>query len=147
MTLRTNGLQRRTPGLLDNFFNNDLLEKFSTDLLPLTTLPAVNIKETMDGYEVEMAAPGMKKEDFNIELEGQNLLISLDKKDEREQNDAERFTMREFSYQSFQRQFRLSKQVVDAENIKASYEHGILKLFIPKKEEVKQQNPRKIEIQ
>ncbi len=112
-----------------------------------TTLPAVNIKETKDSYEVEMAAPGMKKEDFKIELDRNILTISSEKTEEHEENgEDEKYSRKEFSYQSFQRSFNLPKEVVDEEKIKAEYKNGVLHLVIPKKEEAKQKPPRKIEI-
>lgn len=110
-----------------------------------TTVPSVNIKETENDYEVEMAAPGMKKEDFQITLDGNLLMISSEKRfDNEEQN--EQYTRKEFSYQSFQRSFQLPKDVVDEESIQAKYEDGVLRLIVPKKEEAKKKAPRRIEI-
>ena len=128
----------------DDFFNRDWgLSNFSDS----GTLPAVNIKETKENFEVEMAAPGMKKEDFKVELDGNMLTISSEKTEQHEENkEDEKFSRREFSYQSFQRSFSLPKDVVDADNIEARYENGVLNLRIPKKEEAKQKPPRKIEI-
>lgn len=129
-----NGLQRHIPTLLDKFFNNDAFDKLSSDLSSTsTTLPAVNIKETPDAFEVEMAAPGMRKEDFTIELDGQQLMIRSEKNNEWEQREGDRYYLREFSYQSFERNFKLAKEVVDSDKIKASYDNGMLRLFIPKK--------------
>ena len=112
-----------------------------------TTLPAVNIRETNEHFEVEMAAPGMKKEDFRIELEGNELRIGSEKRTEDEMKEGERYTRREFSYQSFQRSFTLPKNVVDVDQIHAKYENGVLYLLIPKKEEAKQKPPRTIQVQ
>jgi HSP20 family protein len=128
----------------DDFFNRDWgMSNFSDS----GTLPAVNIKETKEDFEVEMAAPGMNKEDFKVELDGNMLTISSEKSEEHEENkEDERFSRREFSYQSFQRSFSLPKDVVDVDNIEAHYENGVLKLTIPKREEVKQKPRRKIEI-
>ena len=107
----------------------------------------VNIKETKDVFEVEMAAPGMKKDDFKVELDGNMLTISSERSEEHEENNGdEKFSRREFSYQSFQRSFSLPKDVVDDNKIEAHYEDGVLKLIIPKKEEAKQKPRRKIEI-
>jgi HSP20 family protein len=112
-----------------------------------TTLPAVNIKETDNSYEVEMAAPGMKKEDFKIELDNNTLTISSEKSEESHEGDGkERYSRREFSYQAFQRSFTLPKEVVDEDKIEAHYKEGVLQLTIPKKEKAKQKQPRKIEI-
>jgi len=128
----------------DDFFNRDWgLSNFSD----AGTLPAVNIKETKNDFEVEMAAPGMKKEDFKVEVDGNTLTISSERSEQREENNGdEKFSRREFSYQSFQRSFSLPKDVVDDDNIQASYENGVLKLRIPKKEEAKQKPPKKIRI-
>ena len=134
------------PDLFNEFFNREFLNWGDTNFSNTgTTLPAVNIKERADDYEVEMAAPGMKKEDFKVELDGNLLTISSESQQEEENMD-EKFTRREFSYQSFQRSFALPKDVVDAENINARYENGVLRLSIPKKEEARPKPPRKITI-
>lgn len=114
---------------------------------PDTTLPAVNIKETENSYQVEMAAPGMKRQDFKIELDNNTLTISSEKSEEsQEGNAAERYSRREFSYQSFQRSFTLPKEVVDEDKIEARYKDGVLLLTIPKREKAQEKRPRKIEI-
>lgn len=134
------------PTLFDDFFDRPLLNggkgNFSSTS---TTIPSVNVKETADAFEVEMAAPGMQKNDFNITLDGNTLTISSERehKDEREDG---RYSHQEFSYQSFQRSFVLPKDVVEEEGIIARYENGVLHLTIPKKEEAKQKAPRRIEI-
>lgn len=111
-----------------------------------TTIPAVNIRETNDNFEVEMAAPGMTKNDFRVELDGNLLTIRSEKQDQQEQTEDGRFTKREFSYQSFERSFQLPRDVVDSDKIEARYENGVLYLTIPKKEEAKQRPPRMIQI-
>jgi HSP20 family protein len=111
-----------------------------------TTIPAINVKETNDNFEVEVAAPGMTKKDFKIQLENNMLTISSEKNNEWENNENDRYTRREFSYQSFQRTFQLPKDVVDEDKIQAKYENGLLHLTIPKKEHAKQRPPRMIEI-
>lgn len=131
----------------DDLFNRNLsnwgLSNFSD---AGTTLPAVNIRETENSYQVEMAAPGMKKEDFKIELDNNILTISSEKTEEHEENEKEKYSRKEFSYQSFQRSFTLPKEVVDEERIEAHYTNGVLYLTIPKRESAKQKPPRKIEI-
>jgi len=112
-----------------------------------TTVPSVNIKETDNSYEVEMAAPGIKKEDFKVELDNNVLTISSERTDEREEGgEKEKYSRREFSYQSFQRSFSLPTEVVDEDKIEAHYRDGMLHLTIPKKERAKQKSPRKIQI-
>ena len=88
----------------------------------------------------------MRKEDFKVELNGNQLSITSEKETEHEQTEENRYTKREFSYQSFQRVFQLPKDVVDADKIEARYENGLLHLVIPKKEEAKQKPPRMIQI-
>jgi HSP20 family protein len=133
--------------LFDDIFSKDLLnwglDNYSGTA---TSLPAVNIRENTENFVVEMAAPGMNKKDFRIELDGNNLTITSERTHEAEQKEDERYTRREFSYQSFQRSFTLPKDVVDVEQIEAKYENGVLNLVIPKKEEAKQKPPRMIQI-
>ncbi len=146
--IRRNG--NHIPGFqrlfFDDIFGRELFNwennNFSTTS---TTLPSVNIKETADNYEVEVAAPGMDKNDFKVTLDGNLLTISSVKQRE-ESKEEESFTRKEFSYQSFQRSFELPKNVVDEENISARYENGLLLLSIPKLEQAKQKPPRMIDI-
>ena len=133
--------------LFDDFFSRDLWNwGLANNSTTNTTIPAVNIKESPENFEVEMAAPGMRKEDFKVELDGNTLTISSEIKNETEENEGERYTRREFSYQSFQRTFTLPKNVVDVDQIHAKYENGVLHLLIPKREEARQKPPRMIEI-
>jgi HSP20 family protein len=137
------------PGLslFDDFFSRDLWNwGMNNNSSTNTTIPLVNIKETADNFEVEMAAPGMNKEDFKIELDGNVLTITSERKDENEVKEGDRYTRREFSYQSFQRSFQLPKEVVDAEKIEAKYENGVLRLLVPKKEEARPRPPKMIQI-
>jgi HSP20 family protein len=135
------------PLFFNDMFTKDLfnwgLSNFSNTG---TTIPAVNVKETADHFEVEMAAPGMKKDDFKIELDGAMLTISSERQQQTEDKGEEKYSRKEFSYQSFFRSFQLPKEVVDADKINARYENGVLYLQIPKKEEVKQKPRRTIEI-
>lgn len=135
------------PSIFDDFFSKALWDWNNSNFsMTGTTLPAVNILESADEFQVEMAAPGMEKKDFKIELENNILTISSERKKEDEDKEGDNFTRREFSYQSFQRTFTLPHDVVDADKINARYENGVLKLLIPKKEEAKQKPPRQIEI-
>ena len=111
-----------------------------------TTLPSVNIKETGDAYLVEMAAPGMNKNDFQIEIHNNVLTIKYESKNENELSEDENYTRREFCYHSFRRSFNLNKEVVDDAKIKATYKDGILNLSLPKKEEVREKPARLIKI-
>ena len=135
------------PNLFNDFLNRDMWNwGIENNSATNTTIPAINVKETNENFEVEVAAPGMEKKDFKIELNGNMLAISSEKKNEWEQNENERYSRKEFSYQSFQRIFQLPKDVVDENNIQAKYENGLLRLIIPKKEMAKQKPPRMIEI-
>lgn len=148
MTLvkRKGGLLNPLPTLFDDFFNQELFNWNNSNFSDTnTTIPAVNIKETAENYEVEVAAPGMTKNDFKVELDGNLLTISSESSHKEERED-EKYSRKEFSYQSFQRTFNLQKDVVDVEKIEAKYENGLLHLLIPKKEEVKQKPPRLIQI-
>jgi HSP20 family protein len=144
---RNGNLLNHFPTLFDDFLNRDIFNWGLTNFSNTnTTIPAVNIKETKDNYEVEVAAPGMTKKDFKVQLEGNTLTISSEKTTRKEENDEVRYSSREFSYQSFSRTFTLQKDVVDTERIQAKYEDGVLHLMIPKMEHAKQNQPRLIEI-
>ena len=149
MTLvkRNGSLLNPFPVLFDDFFNRDVFNWGASNFSDTnTTIPAVNIKETAENYEVEVAAPGMTKKDFKVELDGNSLTISSERTNQKEQSEDERYSRKEFSYQSFQRTFTLQKDVVDIDKIQAKYENGLLQLLIPKKEEAKQKPPRLIQI-
>jgi HSP20 family protein len=146
--LKRNGnTNNHFPQLFDDFFNRDIFNWGLTNYSDTnTTVPSVNIKEGADRYEVEVAAPGMNKKDFNVQLEGNILTISSENEAHKDQHDRLRYVAHEFSYQSFFRTFALQKDVVDTEKIQATYEDGVLRLIIPKKEAAKQKGPRRIEI-
>lgn len=108
------------------------------------SVPAVNVKETEKAFQVELAAPGMKKDDFKIEIDENLLTIRTEQKEEKSEEN-ERFTKREFNYTSFVRSFRLPEDVKQ-EEISATYENGILKLQIPKLEEEKKSKSRAIAV-
>jgi len=144
---RNGNLLNHFPTLFDDFLNRDIFNWGLTNYSDTnTSIPAVNIKESPDNYEVEVAAPGMNKKDFKVQLEGNALTISSEKTTETTEKDEVRYARREFSYQSFSRTFNLQKEVVDTEKIEAKYEDGVLHLLIPKKEHAKQKQPRLIEI-
>ena len=108
------------------------------------SLPKVNIKDTADAFLIEMAVPGFKKSDFNIDLDNEVLSISTETKEENEQKE-DNYTRREFGYASFKRTFNLP-ETVDDEKINANYKEGILSILLPKKEEAKQKPIRSIKI-
>ncbi len=126
--------QNWLPGIFNDFFGNEWLEKANR------TAPAINIIENEDEYKVELAAPGMTKDDFTVRIDEDNqLLVSIEKKTEREENQKQgRYLRREFSYTQFQQTMILPDNV-DREKITAKVEHGVLTVDIPKKkpEEIK----------
>ena len=125
---------------------SDILESFYDSYLSdrmTTRIPAVNIRETADEYHIELAAPGLKKEDFRISLDKNMLNISVEKKEENTEEN-KRFNKREYSYTSFVRSFALPDTADDA-NIEAAYQDGILDIKLTKREEAKMAS-RQIEI-
>lgn len=139
---RTNRKQVMLPDLLEDFFSRKLFNwgnnhYSATD----TTLPAVNIKETADRFEVEVAAPGMRKEDFSIILDHNYFMIASSKLHEENQTE-QTYSQREFSCQSFTRGFQLPQDVADSDGIQATYENGLLRLTIPKKRKPNRKFPK-----
>ena len=129
------------PSLMNEIFKPDWYGGFENNN---SAVPAVNIKENETNFELELAVPGRKKEDFNIEMDHDVLTISSELKQEDHVSE-EQYTRREFSYSSFKRAFTLP-ETIDSENINASYEDGILKFVLPKKEEALPKPKRMIEI-
>ncbi|MDR9373643.1 MAG: Hsp20/alpha crystallin family protein [Schleiferiaceae bacterium] len=133
------------PNLWEDFFDSDWMG----GLAPrrnLGTMPAVNIKDEADHIALELAAPGMKKDDFKVDLEHNVLTISAEQKEEHEdRGENSAYTRREFNYQSFSRSFTLPDSV-KTDKISAKYHDGVLNIHIPKKDEAKAQPARQIEI-
>ena len=107
-------------------------------------MPAVNITEYPESYQLELAAPGLKKDDFKIGIEGNMLTISSEKEETKEEKERN-FTRKEYNYSSFNRSFSLPEEI-KTENIDAKYEDGILKILLPRKEEAKQALTKQIEV-
>lgn len=134
------------PSLLEDLFLKDLFDTTSGSWKSSgTTLPAVNVGETNDAFMIEVAAPGMKREDFHVELDNNLLTISSDREKEEKQN-GNLYARREFSYQSFQRSFALPENRIEGDKIFAKYTDGILYITVPKKEEAKVKPPKQIAI-
>lgn len=135
---------KNVPSILDEFFGrnlwNDVFEKPEW-----STSPSVNVYENKNDFEIEVAAPGLDKKDFHIDLKDNVLTISSEKKEEKEEKDGNKIVMCEFNYTSFSRSFRVPEGV-DANKIKASHKNGILKITLPKRDEYKVNAPRAIEI-
>lgn len=136
--------QNWLPSIFNDFFDNDWMIKANA------TAPAINVFETESEYKVELAAPGMTKEDFNVHIdESNNLVISMEKKTENneENNQGEekkegRYLRREFSYTKFQQTMILPDDV-DKEKIAAHVENGVLNITLPKFTEQEKEKAKK----
>lgn len=128
------------PALLANIFN----EVENVAPTHQHSFPAVNVLESENAFKIELAAPGLKKEDFKVNIHENTLTISTEKKAETEETEGN-YTRKEFNFASFKRSFTLPKSV-DGEKIVATYTDGVLGLELPKKEEAKPKEPRLIEI-
>jgi len=123
------------PSLFDDYLTKDFFSFPMRSGFNGNSVPAVNVKETDKAFELEMAAPGMEKKDFKIELEQDTLVISAHKENKTEEKSEDgRYSRKEFSYQSFTRSFNLPKEMVKEDEISASYKDGILHIAVPKKE-------------
>lgn len=128
--------------IFDDFFNSNISNFVGSDFV--SNIPSVNVSETGDDFKIELAAPGLVKDDFDINVEKDQLTISVKKEISNNVKD-EKFTRKEYSYNSFSRSFHLPKGV-KSDAIAAHYENGILGIILPKKEEAKELPARKIEI-
>lgn len=126
------------PSLFNTFFGDE-----NAFRAPVSR-PAVNVKETDDAFELSIAAPGLKKDDFKINLHNRNLTISSEVKEKHEEEN-ENFSRKEFSFSSFTRSFFLPKSA-NEDAVQATYEDGILKVTIAKKEEAKAKEPKLIAV-
>ena len=126
------------PDIFNDFFDNSWMER------PTYTAPAINVIETEKEYEVELAAPGLDKEDFKVHVdEENNLHIEMEKKTENKEGKKHgRYLRREFSYEKFQQTLLLPDDV-DAEKIEAKVEKGVLNVHLPKLVKTEKPNPVK----
>ena len=133
--------QNWLPSIFNDFFDNNWMEKANA------TAPAINVVESDKDYKVEVAVPGMTKEDFNIHLGDENeLVISMEKKVENEDKENKKYLRREFSYTKFQQSLYLPDNV-DKEKITANVANGVLTIELPKySQEEKSKINRVIEI-
>lgn len=136
-------LNRTYPGFMDDFFGRDYYPTHY-ERNGFKSLPAVNITESDNGYTIEVAAPGLNKKDFKIDLEKNTLTIASVRDDKQEESNG-RYTRREFRYTNFSRSFKLP-ETVDSEKISAVHKDGILYVDIPKMEEAKEKPARQIAI-
>lgn len=136
---------RNLPDFFDEFFNSNLLPNF-VEQGEWKSTPAVNIYENNEKFEIEVAAPGLDKDDFKIDLKNDHLLVYSEKKEKKEEKEKGKVVRSEFRYSSFQRSFALPKEV-DVAAIKATHKNGVLTVELPKKTEYKENWSRQIEIQ
>lgn len=142
--VKFNNRYPQSGSLLNHFFGHEFLN--DSDLLKggqYFNTPKVNIQETDDAFNIEVAAPGFNKKDFNVELENGLLTIEVSKEEKKE---AKNYSHFEFNYGSFKRSFTLPKDKVKESKISAKYENGILNIQLPKKEEAKAKPKRLIDI-
>jgi HSP20 family protein len=137
------------PAIFNDFFRPweslfDLNGGSSLNTFNPVSIPSVNIVDNKDNYEVSLAAPGMKKDDFKIDIDANTLTISAEKEEKKEEKE-ERYTRKEFNYTSFLRSFSLPDWV-NKDKVDASYENGLLKLILPKTEEAKRIASRHITV-
>ena len=132
--------------MLKNFFNTE--DIFNDDFFEEDSLmPAMNVKETKDKLNVELAAPGFSKKDFEVTLDENILHISAEKRKEKKEEDKETgYSRKEFSYNSFKRSLKLPVAINQNEKVKATYEDGILKIALNKIKETKAIPTKKIEV-
>ena len=137
-----------TRSMFSDFFS-DIDRMFDDDmfLMPMHmgrmgngNMPAANISETEKEYNIEMAVPGMKRDDFNIEIDEHMISVSCEK-EERFNEDKDNYKRREYNYSSFSRSFRLP-ETVKADSIKAQYDNGVLHIKVPKAEQTVQKKKR-----
>ena len=134
------------PSFIDRFFERDLMDWSNTNFSSTnSTLPAVNIRETDNDYLIDVAAPGLKKDDFKVNYDNGRLTICSDFKSKMD-DQGDNFSRKEFSYQSFQRTFTIAENIVNGEKISAKYTNGILHVTLPKHEETKPKPVREIKI-
>lgn len=126
--------KRFLPDLWEDFFNDRLFENsfFDGNRLNLSIVPDANIIENPNDFQIELAAPGLEKKDFKIEMKNGSVCISAEKEEEKKENN-KNFRRREFSFSSFSRTFTLPDNILK-DKIDAKYENGVLKLTLPKKE-------------
>ncbi|MCF2489582.1 Hsp20/alpha crystallin family protein [Dyadobacter sp. CY347] len=131
------------PSYVNGFFGKDLFNELANPAFS-GSVPAVNVVENKEGFRIEVAAPGLQKPDFKLNLEKNQLTISA-QKEQKEEEASDKYTRREFKYSSFQRTFTLPNSI-DGDKIEANYADGILSIALPKREEAKEKPARTIDI-
>jgi HSP20 family protein len=136
------------PSFFDDMLTRDWFNwPFNHSVNSGLSVPVVNVKETNEAFELEVAAPGMSKQDFKVELDNNLLVVSAQKENKHEEHDEKgNFARREFNYQSFTRSFSLPDRLVKGDEISARYNDGILYISVPKTEEARVKPAKQIEI-
>lgn len=148
LTVKKNG---GLPSLVSDFFGTSLLDRdffdLESDLFPSRlgiNVPTANVTETSKEFKLELAAPGLERKDFNVEIENHVLKISAEKEEEKKEKNGE-YSRREYSFNSFSRSFSLPENVKEG-NIDAKYENGVLKVSIPKEKETQVKPAQKVAV-
>ncbi len=137
-----NGLMHPMRSFISDFFNNDNF--FEREFMDRSFVPAVNVKESDKSFEIEVAAPGLKKKDFTVNVENRVLHISTESEEENEESH-DNYMRKEFSYRSFSRSFSIPEHV-DENEVSAAYDDGVLTVTLAKKQETVAQPAKKIMI-
>jgi HSP20 family protein len=139
------------PSLFSNFFGSSLFDRDFFDVgSELFTsrlginVPTANVSETSKEYKIELAAPGLDRKDFKVEIENNTLTISAEKEEEKKEGDGG-YSKREYSFNSFSRSFALPDNVREG-NIDAKYENGVLRIMLPKEKETPAKIARKVDV-
>ncbi len=146
-TLALSKAIEKMPFVFEDYFKpwNEWFDNGNTNLWGRAmNMPAVNVTEHKDEFMIELAVPGMKKDDFKIDVEGNMLTISSEKEETKEEKE-KMFTRKEYNYSSFSRSFTLPDEI-NREKIDAKYENGILKIALPRKEEAKKLTAKQIAV-
>lgn len=131
----------------DDFLTkNPLTSKVNSAIAKSPTFPAANVISTPDSFSIEMAIPGLQKHDITIQLDREVLSVSATQQENNALEEGSQYVQQEFQHVTFERRFRLSKNLIVPNEISATYTDGILRITIPKKEEAKELPPRQIEV-
>lgn len=137
------------PTMVEENFPKDFKEWMDSNVVSKWNAPSVNILEKKDAYILEVAAPGFRKEDFNISYKNEHLVISAERRTSEEEvtEDKGKYTRREFSYGRFERTFKLPEKWIEKDKIQAKYQDGILNITVSKKAEGDSENEHKIVVE
>ena len=135
------------PSFFDKFFDGGLADWNFKDLMHSQShVPAANVIEKEKSFEVEVALPGVNKDDIKIDYNQGNLSISSEQKVEIEEKDGNRLTHMEFCYHAFSRVFSVPEDLVDVDKITANHKNGVLRISLPKKHDLKSVSAKQIQI-